>query len=188
MCSKIIPLISRVSLLILQHPQEARNPATTARLVSLSLKDSVHKVGLSWRSLGHALGREADLKRWAVLYLGTKVKSEKFKHLPFCIIDRTEKILKDVPLDGIVVLDGNWKQSKALWWRNPWLLRMNRIILNPKEEALFDQVRKEPRKNCLSTIESVGMVLKHLEGKSSSIDTSLQNLLKEHISLLQALH
>src|SRR5204862_7870678 len=27
-------------------------------------------------------------------------------------------------LDGIVLLDGSWKEAKTLWWRNPWLLKL----------------------------------------------------------------
>ena len=34
-------------------------------------------------------------------------------------------------LDGIVLLDGSWKEAKTLWWRNPWLLKLHRIVLDP---------------------------------------------------------
>src|SRR4051794_27654522 len=34
-------------------------------------------------------------------------------------------------LEGVVLLDGTWSQAKALWWRNPWMLKCQRVILNP---------------------------------------------------------
>lgn len=185
LCSQIQPLDNALSVLVLQHPQEARNPATTARLVTLTLKNSVHKVGLSWRTLKQALGREATPSKWAVLFLGTKTSADKFKHLPFCVIDSRDKILKNVQLEGVIVLDGNWKQSKTLWWRNPWFSRMNRIILNPKQKAAFDAVRKEPRKNSLSTLEAVVQVFETLEPKNSQVPASLKSLLNTQIDLLR---
>jgi hypothetical protein len=29
------------------------------------------------------------------------------------------------------VLDGNWAQAKALWWRNAWLTRLRRFVVVP---------------------------------------------------------
>ena len=71
-CDSITPIESRVSLLILQHPQEQDRALGTARLTALHFKDAVLKIGLSWPSLSKALGRPvADPSRWAVLYLGS---------------------------------------------------------------------------------------------------------------------
>src|ERR1700726_4646755 len=71
-CDSVTPVESRVSLLILQHPQEQDRALGTARLAALHFKDAVVKIGLSWPSLAKALGRPvADPSRWAVLYLGS---------------------------------------------------------------------------------------------------------------------
>src|SRR4029078_449491 len=70
-CDSITPIASKVSLLILQHPQEQDRTLGTARLPALHFEDAVLKIGLSWPSLSKALGRPvADPSRWAVLYLG----------------------------------------------------------------------------------------------------------------------
>src|SRR6202051_3581473 len=71
-CDSITPIENRISLLILQHPQEQDKALGTARLTALHFKDAVLKIGLSWPSLSKALGRPvADPSRWAVLYLGS---------------------------------------------------------------------------------------------------------------------
>src|SRR5437870_13668502 len=70
-CDSVTAIDNRISLLILQHPQEQDRALGTARLTALHFKDAVVKIGLSWPSLSKALGRPvADPSRWAVLYLG----------------------------------------------------------------------------------------------------------------------
>src|SRR6201987_3507275 len=71
-CDSIEPIKSRISLLILQHPQEQDRGLGTARLAALHCENAVLKIGLSWPSLSKALGRPVDdPSRWAVLYLGS---------------------------------------------------------------------------------------------------------------------
>src|SRR3954452_16659504 len=71
-CDSITPIENRISLLILQHPQEQDRALGTARLLARHFKNAVLKIGLSWPSLSQALGRQvADPSRWAVLYLGS---------------------------------------------------------------------------------------------------------------------
>ena len=47
-CGSITPIESRISLLILQHPQEQDRALGTARLTALHFKNAVVKIGLSW--------------------------------------------------------------------------------------------------------------------------------------------
>ena len=57
-------------------------------------------------------------------------------------------------LEGIVLLDGTWSQAKTLWWRNPWLLKLQRLVLNPPAPARLGRLRREPRPEALSTLEA----------------------------------
>ena len=70
-CDGIVPIDNKVSLLILQHPQEQDRELGTARLTALHFKDALLKIGLSWPSLTKILGRQTDPQRWAILYLGS---------------------------------------------------------------------------------------------------------------------
>ena len=62
---------NRLFVLILQHPQEKRQALSTAAKVTATLTRAKVAVGLSWPNLPRALGREADPRRWGVLYLGS---------------------------------------------------------------------------------------------------------------------
>ncbi|MDO9061067.1 MAG: DTW domain-containing protein, partial [Bradyrhizobium sp.] len=76
-CDSITPIENKVSLLILQHPQEQDRLLGTARLAALHFPNAVLKIGLSWPSLSKALGRRVlDPSRWAVLYLGSAKVAE----------------------------------------------------------------------------------------------------------------
>ena len=168
-CDSITPIESRTSLLILQHPQEQDRALGTARLTALHFKNAVLKIGLSWPSLSKALGRPvADPSRWAVLYLGSAKVSDLDTDAEIVAIDRKGQlednqraILKGI--EGIVLLDGTWSQAKALWWRNPWMLKCQRVILGPSRASAYGQLRREPRRDGLSTIEAAAMLLAGLE-------------------------
>ena len=67
-------------------------------------------------------------------------------------------------LKGIVVLDGNWSQAKALWWRNAWLTKLRRFVVVPDRPSLYGNLRKEARPDAVSTLEAVGLALSALEG------------------------
>jgi DTW domain-containing protein YfiP len=77
------------------------------------------------------------------------------------IEDNQRAILKDI--EGIVLLDGTWSQAKALWWRNAWMLKCQRVILGPARPSRYGQLRREPRRDGLSTIEAAAMLLGSLE-------------------------
>jgi DTW domain-containing protein len=176
-CDSVTPIKSRLSLLILQHPQEQDRGLGTARLTAMHFKDAVVKIGLSWPSLSKALGRKVDdPSRWAVLYLGSAKVADLETDAEIVAITRKGEvephqraILSDI--EGIVLLDGTWSQAKALWWRNAWMLKCQRVILGPKHPSRYGKLRKEPRGDGLSTIEATGLLLAGLEKKPEIAET-----------------
>jgi DTW domain-containing protein YfiP len=180
-CDSIEPLQSRIQLLILQHPQEQDRALGTARLTALHFANAVLKIGLSWPSLSKALGRPVDdPSRWAVLYLGSAKVAELDTDRDIVAIDKKGQpeenqrgILKDI--EGIVLLDGTWSQAKALWWRNAWMLKCQRVILGPKAPSRYGKLRKEPRRDGLSTIEAAAMLLGTLEKRPEIAATLLES-------------
>jgi DTW domain-containing protein len=176
-CESITPIENKVSLLILQHPQEQDRALGTARLTAMHFENAVVKIGLSWPSLSKALGRPVDdPSRWAVLYLGSAKVSELDTDAEIVAINRKGEIephqraiLGDI--EGIVLLDGTWSQAKALWWRNAWMLKCQRIILGPKRASRYGQLRREPRGDGLSTIEAAAMLLAGLEKRPDIAET-----------------
>jgi DTW domain-containing protein len=176
-CDSITPIETRVSLLILQHPQEQDRALGTARLTALHFKDAVVRIGLSWPSLSKALGRPVhDPSRWAVLYLGSAKVADLGTKSDIVAINRKGEvedhqraILSDI--EGIVLLDGTWSQAKALWWRNAWMLKCQRVILGPARPSRYGQLRREPRRDGLSTIEAAAMLLASLEKRPDIAET-----------------
>jgi DTW domain-containing protein YfiP len=176
-CDSITPIENRISLLILQHPQEQDRALGTARLATLHFKDAVLKIGLSWPSLSKALGRPvADPSRWAVLYLGSAKVADLDTDRDIVAINRKGEIednqraiLRDI--EGIVLLDGTWSQAKALWWRNAWMLKCQRVILSPAHPSRYGKLRREPRRDGLSTIEAAAMLIASLEKRPDVAET-----------------
>jgi hypothetical protein len=185
-CESVTPIESRISLLILQHPQEQDRALGTARLAALHFKGAVVKIGLSWPSLAKPLGRPVgDPSRWAVLYLGSANAADLDTDAEIVALNRKGEasdnqraILSNI--EGVVLLDGTWSQAKALWWRNPWMLKCQRVILGPRHPSRYGALRREPRRDGLSTIEAAGMLIAALErrpGIAAALDASFERML-----------
>jgi DTW domain-containing protein YfiP len=180
------PIDNRLFILILQHPREKTEALATAALTVARLRRAALTVGLSWANLGRALGRPADSRRWAVLYLGSTRPRVFGLQRDVVALDRhgepeadQQVMLRD--LDGAVLLDGSWSEAKALWWRNPWLLKLRRIVLDPQRPSHYNRVRREPRREALSTIEAAALLLSRIEGRPE-IETQLTAALDRMIA------
>ena len=167
--TEVEPFENRLFVLVLQHPQEKREALTTATTICAALRQSALVVGLSWPNLARALGRPADARQWAVLYLGSARPAAVGLEREIVVLNRAGVPTADQDamlrgLEGVVLLDGSWSEAKTLWWRNPWLLRLRRLVLNPPHPSRFGRVRREPRREALSTLEAAALLLKHLDG------------------------
>ena len=182
-------------MLIIQHPQEPDKLLGSARIAHLALPNSTLKIALSCPNLKVALGREAVPSRWAVLYLGSGIKSSDVakvrpedvaaKNAPqpaLVFVNKKGEALPSIEatkakadLEGIIILDGTWSQAKTLWWRNAWLLKCRRLVLMPQARSMYKELRKEPRRECLSIIESISLTLKSL-GESDATANGLNDL------------
>jgi len=162
----VVPTVeNKVRVLILQHPQEQDHALGTAGLLAATLAHARLAIGLSWRNLGHALGEPVEARDWGVLYLGSAHATGQG---PLVAVDRKGETLpnQDMALSGLtglVVLDGNWAQAKALWWRNAWLTKLRRFVIVPDGPSLYGSLRKEARPDAVSTLEAVALALSALE-------------------------
>jgi DTW domain-containing protein len=189
-CADIAPIDNRIALLILQHPQEQDVELGTAHLTALHFKQAAVRVGLSWPSLAKALGRAADPKRWATLYLGSIKPTALAPGQSVIVVTRKGAADPDQHarlqgLEGVILLDGTWSQAKALWWRNPWLLKTTRIVVAPARASRYGQLRREARREAVSTLEAAALLLSTLEKKPEIADAlhgSFERLLDRHRS------
>ena len=188
-CDSVTPLESRLGLLILQHPQEQDRALGTARLAAQHFKTAVVRVGLSWPSLAKALGRAvADPARWAILYLGSAKAADLDPDSEVLALTRKGEVAENQrailkSIDGVILLDGTWSQAKALWWRNPWMLKCQRVILGPRRPSRYGHLRREPRRDGLSTIEAAGLLMAALERRpeiAAALDASFERMLARY--------
>ncbi|CAK0751937.1 DTW domain-containing protein [Azospirillaceae bacterium] len=197
-CSVLAHVANRLMVVILQHPQEQDKTLGTARLTQLQLQRSILKVGLSWPNLKTLLNRRTvDMKRWAVLHPGSAEQMNsilaEFSEPPeIMVLDRSgtpastgESNAALRGLEGIILLDGNWQQAKTLWWRNPWLLKAWRIALFPRFRSAYGALRREPRRQSVSTLEAAALCLAHLE-KQPALFTALVQPLEHLVKAVSA--
>jgi DTW domain-containing protein len=187
-CVGLLPMEHRIELLILQHPQEQDRALGTARLTTLHLKRARLAIGLSWPSLAKLLGRPVNPQLWAVLYLGSAKPAELGGGSEVVALDRRGAALAEpgpvlAGIEGVILLDGNWSQAKALWWRNPWMLKCRRVVLAPRRPSRYGTLRREPRREALATIEAAGLLLARLEARpeiETTLAASFERLLARH--------
>lgn len=180
-CDRITPETTRTRVLILQHPREQDRDYGTAPIVLTMLPSAQKRVGLSWASLSAAVGDPSvDPHRWAVLYPHSLLKNlpPSLASKPVLVLDRHGDEREDpLPLDGFIVLDGSWSQAKSIWWRNPWLLKLNRAVLHPTQPSIYGRLRREPRNDALSTLESIAELLVS-NGENPSVRDSLRRVFR----------
>jgi DTW domain-containing protein YfiP len=168
---------NQLFILILQHPREKKEPLATATETVALLRHAALVVGLSWANLSHALGWPADPRHWGVLYLGSARPHAFGLGRDVIVVDRNGEPEPDQSavlrnLEGAVLLDGSWSEAKALWWRNPWLLKLQRLVLDPQHRSHYNRVRREPRREALSTLEAAGLLLARVEERPE-IETAM---------------
>jgi DTW domain-containing protein len=167
-------------ILILRHPQETKKEKGTAEILCEVLPSCTIQTGLSWANLSKALGPDHPASKsnpnyWGILYLGARQTMGKLKEAPASVEieknrlyllsrkenpiapDEAAPLLKEI--QGLIVLDGNWAQAKTMWWRNSWFLKAKRLVLLPDTPSLYGKIRREPRKEALSTLEAVARTL-----------------------------
>jgi hypothetical protein len=170
-CDRIVQYPTQRRVLILQHPQEQDALLGSAQILVASLPKAKLVVGLSWPNFAAALGEEkVDARRWAVLFPDRESLAEEGKAQPSRVADPAK-------LEGIVVLDGTWSKAKTLWWRNAWLTKLSRLTLKPTKPSIYGHLRAEPRREYVSTLESVAEALT-LCGEDPQIQVGLERVFR----------
>jgi hypothetical protein len=180
-CDRVTSYATERRVLILQHPQEQDSILGSAQILIASLPKAKLVVGLSWPNLAHALDEEGvDARRWAVLFPNRESHGGEVE-------GRGGVLVEPSALEGIVVLDGTWSKAKTLWWRNPWLTKIGRLTLRPSKPSIYGSLRAEPKREYVSTLESVAAALT-LCGEAPEIEVGLSRVFRTLVQRVRDAH
>ena len=167
LCAYATPVQSGVKFVVLMHPKEAKRERTgTGRLAHISLVDSELLVGLDFSGNARLQELLCD-KRYlpVLLYPGDSAWTAKSADFAASLGDKTLLV---------IVVDATWFCSRKVIEHNPFLLDLPRISFSREYRSEFT-FKREPRPECVSTIESCYYLIKELQEAqfvSHSVDAS----------------
>jgi len=155
----LVRVNNQTPITIIQHHKERRHAMGTAKFVEQGLART--SLSIAWGEGGAVHCAPQDVQGLALLYpaphallLTSFTRAEHPAHL--------------------LVLDGTWSQAHCLYRDNPWLHALPHVALAPAQPSRY-LVRKEPRADYLSTLESIIEALRVLEPHTTGLDNLLQN-------------
>ena len=149
-CALVARVHNEVDVLVLQHPDEAREAKGSARLMRLSLVRCRVVVGevFDLQALFELL--DGDVSDAALLYPSDTVT---------CNLDRVSVARPRC----LVVLDGTWRKSLRMLYANPLLQTLPRWSLAPSTPGRYAALRKARSTTQLSTLEATCVALADIE-------------------------
>ncbi|MFT6603956.1 MAG: DTW domain-containing protein YfiP, partial [Bacteriovoracaceae bacterium] len=178
LCDEIKCFDTKTKIVILIHPKEAKKQRIgTGRLTQKSLSNSMMIMGVDFTddNLVNALINDQS-KRCFLLYPGEEAIN----------LSQNEAFPKGRDLENVIfVLDGTWPCAKKMLRESKNLQALPRVCFDANESSKFS-IKHQPAEGCLSTIESVSLLLNELskqkvelssDGPKSMIET-LDKLVK----------
>jgi len=158
-CRWIVPLASRVELLVLQHPLEVRNAKNSARLLHLCLAGSRIEVGEAFAPDALDAWLCADGRMPLLLYPDTPGDASLGIAPPPSL---SPDALPHPERLRLVVLDATWRKSRKMLYLNPALQRLPRLALQDAPPSAY-RIRKAHAPHQLSSFEAAVHALAQLE-------------------------
>ena len=149
-CALVTPARNDVDVLVLQHPDEAREAKNSARLLRLCLARCRVVVGDVFEPQALLALLDGDVSGSTLLYP------------PDTQIEGVEPGPALRPR-RLVLLDGTWRRSGQMLRANPLLQSLPRWTLQPAGPARYRALRKAARTGQLSTLEAACMALADIE-------------------------
>ncbi len=154
-CKDIVPIETGIKFVFLMHPHEAKKQRTgTGRLASLSLLNSVI---IADKSFDNNIETQDlinnPLYYPMVLYPGPGSLSA--EEIDF------EDVLKGRTL-LIFLIDATWREARRMMHLSFSLLKLPRLSFQYEYRSVF-KIKRQPKNNYLSTIESSYYLLKELQ-------------------------
>ncbi|WP_033422859.1 tRNA-uridine aminocarboxypropyltransferase [Hydrogenovibrio halophilus] len=158
LCASLVTLSSRVRVLFLQHPLERDHPKNTAQLTQACLPNSRLEVGERFDpdQLQAWLKPQPSVQS-LLLYPPNAAGGGQ------AIAAETCRRQAEPEHWQLVVLDGTWKKTVRMLYRNPALQALPRLALPVSSSDYW--VRKARGPHQLSTLEATQLALGELEAR-----------------------
>lgn len=166
-------IVTSTNILILQHPNEfKRKSLSTVPLMPLVLENCVVKVGYNFKPESVELVQKCiDQGRKPLLLFpgddaisldaNNNIKEDKDNNSN--IIDQAINLIDDHHL--LILVDGTWAEAIRILKQSPELVdQCQQVQFTQEYDSIYDVVRKEPEKHCISTLEACAESLICLEG------------------------
>ena len=152
-CALVAHVANEIGLLVLQHPDEAREAKNSARLLRLSLARCRVVVGEVFEPAALLQLLDGDVSGSALLYPPDTHRGPQVPN-SWGLAARPARL---------VVLDGTWRKSAGMLGANALLQSLPRWPLHPAAPARYGALRKAPRPSQLSTLEATCAALADME-------------------------
>ena len=153
----------------MQHPQEVANAKGSARLLHLCLPNSRLVTGETFAEsdlqallLAPLQGQAAAQHPRQTILLYPDTPQDQVPDLPTPPA-LTSALLRDPAQLRLIVLDGTWRKSRKMLYRNPLLQQLPRLSLRDMPASHY-RIRKAHRPDQLSTLEATCAALSQLGG------------------------
>jgi DTW domain-containing protein YfiP len=168
-CPWVTPTPHAVEVVLLQHPLEVAQAKGSARLLHLSLPNSLLVTGevfdearlqaLLYAPLDAAAGTPAPAH---TLLLYPDTPQDQARGLPAPPALAAKALCEPARL-RLIVLDGTWRKSHKMLYQNPLLQQLPRLALRDLPASQY-LIRQAPRPDQRSTLEATCQALIQLEG------------------------
>lgn len=155
LCALLQACSNRTQVHILQHRRESKHAFNTVQLLRLGLDNLVV------HDLPTDVGRGFAMPGGFPTDAGVLYPADHSTDLA--------ELTPETRPRALVVVDGTWDQAHRIYRDNEWLRRLTPYRLSPAEPSRY-RIRKEPRAECLSTLESTVMALRLLEPETQGFD------------------
>ncbi len=156
------------------HPKEAKRTRNgTGRLAHLALRNSEIIMGVDFSDDPRVYALLADPQFSSCILYPGKISLE-----PSIFLAEVSALKTRTPL--VFVIDGTWTAAKKMMKLSQNLHSLPRIALSPSHPSQF-VIKRQPNPLCMSTIESVAILLTEME------NLGLESIQGRHENLLEIL-
>jgi DTW domain-containing protein YfiP len=157
LCASVERVANRTGLIVLQHPHERFHPIGSARIATLGFETIRVEPCAPWSD--HAAVGARLPEGAALLYPAAGARA--LEALPAAEHPR-----------HLVVLDGTWSHAKKIYDAHEWLRRLPHVRLAPRLPSRY-RIRRQPKRDCLATLEAIVVALRILEPETTGLDRLL---------------